>query len=133
MRPLCSTILLAFIVASCAKPTAVVAPTPPPAPPKPPPLKKEPPPPPPLLSPQVGREEEDRLKQQAKARIEGAEQIVKQIDQKKLANEQQETFLTIQSFLAKAKEALTLKDFLRAFTLADKAQILADELFHALH
>lgn len=97
---------------------------------KPRPAGKEPPPP--LLSPQVGHEEEDRLKQEAKARIDGAEQIVRQIDQKKLAKEQQETLLTIQSFLFKAKEALSIKDFLRAFNLADKAKILADELVSAL-
>ncbi|MFN3476667.1 MAG: hypothetical protein ACK4Z6_03820 [Candidatus Methylomirabilales bacterium] len=127
MKPLRYALLLAFIVAGCAPLTAIVAPTPPPAPSKPPPVKKEPPP---VLSPQVGREEEDRLKQEAKAKIEGAEHLVKQIDQKKLAKEQEETFLTIQSFLSKAKEALSLKDFLRAFTLADKAQTLADELFH---
>lgn len=132
MKPFGYAILLAFIVAGCAKPAAVVAPTPPPPQPKPPPVKKEPLPPP-LLSPQVGQEEEDRLKQEAKARIEGTEQIVGQIDQKKLAKEQKETFLTIQSFLSKAKEALSIKDFLRAFTLADKAQTLADELFHTLH
>lgn len=52
--------------------------------------------------------------------------------QQKLAKEQQETFSTIQGFLAKSKEALSIKDFLRAFNLADKAQVLADELFRAL-
>lgn len=129
MKPLCYALLLAFIGAGCAELKTTVTPTPPPAPPKPPPVKKEPPP---LLSPQVGQAEEDRLKQEAKAKIEGAERLVKQIDQKKLAKEQEETFLTIQSFLSKAKEALSLKDFLRAFTLADKAQTLADELFHIL-
>ncbi|MBI3077108.1 MAG: hypothetical protein HYY85_09030 [Deltaproteobacteria bacterium] len=68
------------------------------------------------------------MQQQAQARIAGAEQVVKQIGQKKLAKDQQETFSTIRSFLAKAKEALSLKDFPRAFILADKAKILADEL-----
>jgi len=132
MRLLCCAILLAVIAAGCAEPKAVVAPTPPPAPPKPRPVKKEPPPPP-VLSPQVGgQEDEERLKQEASGRIEKAEHMVKQIDQQKLAKEQQETFLTIQSFLSKAKEALSIKDFPRAFNLADKAQVLADELFRAL-
>lgn len=90
-------------------------------------MKKEPPPPT-ILSPRVGQEEEDRLKQEAKSRIDEAERLVKQIDQRKLAEEQRGTFLTIQSFLSKAKEALSLEDFLRAFNLADKAQILALEL-----
>jgi len=52
--------------------------------------------------------------------------------QQKLATEQQEIFLTIQSFLSKAKEALSIMDFPRAFNLADKAQVLANELFRAL-
>lgn len=115
-------------MAGCAERRPVAVPTPPSAPPQPRPVKKEPPPPPRVLSPQVGGAEEDRLQQQAQARIAGAEQVVKQIGQKKLAKDQQETFSTIRSFLAKAKEALSLKDFPRAFILADKAKILADEL-----
>jgi hypothetical protein len=91
-------------------------------------VKKEPPPPPPVLSPQVGKREEDRLRQDATARIERAEQIVQQIDQKKLAREQQDTFSTVQSFLSKAKEAISSSDFERAYNLADKAKLLAEEL-----
>lgn len=98
---------------------------------EPSPVKKEPPLAPTVLSPRVGQEEEDRLKQEAKLRIEEAERIVKQIDQHKLAKEQRGTFSTIQSFLSKAREALSLEDFLRAFNLADKAQILAQELLNS--
>ena len=138
-------------MAACAEKKApLVVPPPAPAPPKPRPAKKErlvpqapaapapakeelpPPSPPPLLSPGAGQREDDRLKQEAKARVEGAEQIVKQINQKRLAKEQQETLSTIQSFLSKAKEALSLEDFLRAANLADKAQVLAQELLHTI-
>jgi len=80
----------------------------------------------------VSREEEERLKQQAASRIEGTEQMVRQINAKKLAKDQEEGFSTIRSFLSKAKEALALKDFLRAFTLADKARILAEGLLATL-
>jgi hypothetical protein len=80
----------------------------------------------------VGQEEEDRLKQEAMSRIDGAERIVKQIDQNSLAEDQRGTFLTLQSFLSKAREALSLEDFLKAFNLADKAQILAQELLNSL-
>jgi hypothetical protein len=80
----------------------------------------------------VGQEEEDRLKQEAKSRIDGAERLVKQIDQDRLVEEQRGTLLTIQSFLSKAREAISLEDFLRAFNLADKAQILAQELLNSL-
>jgi hypothetical protein len=49
-----------------------------------------------------------------------------------LNKDQKDTFSTIQSFLANAKEAITAQDFLRASNLADKAQVLAEELFRAL-
>lgn len=80
----------------------------------------------------MGEKEDNRLKQEAGVKVAGAEQLVRQIDQKKLGKEQQETLLTIQSFLSKAKEALSTEDSLRAFTLADKAFILAQDLLQTL-
>ncbi len=68
------------------------------------------------------------MRRDAQNRIEGTERLVRQIDQKKLVGEQQQNLLTIQSFLTKAKEALSARDLQRAFTLADKAYLLADEL-----
>ncbi len=136
-RPLWYFILLIVIAVGCAKPKTVVAPPPPPAeptppppsaPPTPPPPEKEPPSPPPILSPQVGTEGESSQRWDAEAKIKGAEKIVNQLDQKTLAEEQQEIFSTIQSFLSKAREALSFGDFLRAFNLAEKAQILAEAL-----
>lgn len=125
-RPLWYFIFLVVIAVGCAKPKTVVAPPPPSAPPTPSPPEKEPPSPPPVLSPQV--EGESRQRWDAEAKIQGAEKIVKRIDQKTLAAEQQEIFSTILSFLSKAREALSLGDFLRAFNLAEKAQILAEGL-----
>jgi hypothetical protein len=84
------------------------------------------PPKPRVLSPQL--EDEQRIQRQAQSRIDATERLVRQIEQKKLAGDQQENFLTIQSFLAKAKEALSARDVQRAFTLADKAHLLAEEL-----
>ena len=85
-----------------------------------------------MLSPQVGPEDEDRLKRESTARIQKTEEIIVRIDEKKLSKEQQDTFSTIQSFLVNAKEAVVAKDFLRAFNLADKAQILTEDLFRKL-
>jgi hypothetical protein len=76
----------------------------------------------------VGREEEEQLRQKAQAKIEGAEQVFKRIDQQTLAKDQREILSTIQNFLSKAKEALSLRDFSRAYNLADKAFVLAEEL-----
>ena len=96
---------------------------PPPAPPSPVPPA---PPPPRVLSPQL--QDEDRVQRETQSRIDGTERLVRQIDQKKLVGDQQQNFLTIQSFLVKAKEAISVRDVERAFTLADKAYILAKEL-----
>ncbi|HUM14669.1 MAG TPA: hypothetical protein VL086_03185 [Candidatus Nitrosotalea sp.] len=116
-----------------ASPTAPPTPTtpPPPAPPAPPrtaAIPREPSVPAPVLAPQASAEEEQRMKAQAERRIEGTEKLVQRIDPSKLAREQQENYLTIQSFLSKAREALSSRDVQRAFTLADKAFLLASEL-----
>ena len=82
-----------------------------------------------MLSPQL--QDEDRVQRETQSRIDGTERLVRQIDQKKLVGDQQQNFLTIQSFLVKAKEAISARDVERAFTLADKAYILATELSRA--
>jgi hypothetical protein len=110
-------------------PTPVPAPvTPMPAPPRTAAIPREPTVPAPVLAPQASAEEEQRIKSQAERRIEGTERLVQKIDVSRLLREQRENYLTIQSFLAKAREALSARDVQRAFTLADKAYLLADEL-----
>jgi len=116
-----------------APPTAQPPPPPAPAAPVPPPprtaaIPREPNLPAPVLAPQASAEEEQRIKSQAERRIEGTERLVQKIDPSRLVREQRENYLTIQSFLVKAREALSTRDVQRAFTLADKAYLLADEL-----
>lgn len=91
-------------------------------------IPREPSVPSPVLTPQASAEEEQRIKSQAERRIEGTERLVQKIDPSRLVREQRENYLTIQSFLVKAREALSTRDVQRAFTLADKAYLLADEL-----
>lgn len=93
---------------------------------------KEAPPPPPVLSTQVSLEEEKRIQDRTQRRIDGTERLLRQIDGRRLAGDQQQNLSTIHSFLAKAKEALTVRDVQRAYTLADKAYLLADELSRLL-
>lgn len=131
MRLLRCLIVLAIITAGCARPRPGAVP-PSPAPPEPSPVKEEAPSPPRKLSPQVGREEENQLKQEVETKIKGAERLVKQIDEKALALDQQELLSTARNFLSKAKEALSTKDFVRALNLADKAQVLAEDLSRTL-
>lgn len=121
------------------RPTPPAPPAPLATPPAPPPPAPAPPPPrtaaiprePPVLAPQASAEEEQRLKAQAERRIEGTERLVQRIDPARLPREQQENYRTIQSFLVKAREALSTRDVQRAFTLADKAYLLADEMSKA--
>jgi hypothetical protein len=79
-----------------------------------------------VVSPHV--EDEQSVQRQAQNRIDETERLVRQIDQSKLVGEQRQNFQTIQSFVTKAKEALSVRDVQRAFTLADKARLLAEEL-----
>ena len=109
-----------------AAPPAPVAPRPPapgPAVPTPAPAVS-----PPVLSPVLSAVDEQRLRAETQQRIDGAEQRLRQIDPAKLASGQQDSLRTVQSFLDKAREALQAQDIQRAYTLADKAYLLADEL-----
>jgi hypothetical protein len=119
-------LLVAILVAGCAEVRSIFAPPPP----KAPPVKRDIPPP--VLSPQMGREDEDRLRQEATGKIQRAEQTVQQVDQRKLAQDQQDTYTTIRSFIANARDALLRRDFLRATNLAEKAEVLADDLLRSL-
>jgi hypothetical protein len=101
-------------------------------PPPPRPAEPAPAPPPPVLAPQVGSEQERRLQQDAQSRIDRTERLLSRVDPTRLAGQQQESYQTIQSFLAKAKEALYARDVQRAMTLADKASLLADDLTRGL-
>ena len=115
-----------------AAPPAPAAPRPPaPAAPRPPaPAVPTPAPdvPPPVLSPVLSAVDEQKLRADTQQRIDGAEERLRQIDPAKLASGQQDSLWTVQSFLDKAREALQAQDIQRAFTLADKAYLLADEL-----
>jgi len=131
-RPTLIAVLSLLLTTGCAQIQSIFAPTPPP--PRPPrPAQPERREPPPLLSPQVSPELEGRLTDEANAKIQGAERTLQSIDTGKLANDQQETYQTIHSFLSQAREALSRKDFPQALNLAQKAQILSSELSKALH
>jgi outer membrane biosynthesis protein TonB len=142
-----SFLLLALMLTGCETVTEIASPAPAPPPtrsspvapsalpaptPAPPPAQEPSPPAPAprVLSPEVA--DEPRMRREAQSRIEGAERLARQIDEKKLGGEQQQSFQTIQSFVAKAKEALSTGDLQRAFTLADKAYLLANELSRSL-
>ena len=101
---------------------------PPPVAPAPPAAIGPSPPLPRVLGQQVNSEDERRIQGDAQRRIERTERLMKQIDERRLVGEQQQNLLTVQSFLVKAREALSERDVQRAITLADKAFLLAEEL-----
>lgn len=133
MRFISIAILVWGALGACAERKPGLAPALPQRAPKTRPAKKQSPPSAPTMPPpQVGYGQEDHLREEAKDKVEAAERILRQIDKKTLEREQEDTFLTIQSFLVKAKEAFSARDFLMAFTLADKATILGEDLLNAL-
>ncbi len=83
---------------------------------------------PPVLSPVLSAVDEQKLRAETQQRVDGAEQRLRQIDRARLTAPQQDSLRTVQSFLDKAREAVQAQDFQRAYTLADKAFLLADEL-----
>lgn len=132
-------LLCLILAAGCAQLQAVFKPTPPPAVPVRParpalppahPARQEPPP---RLSPQVSSDRETQLTQEVNAKIQGVERTLLSIDQQKLKADQSETYQTVHSFLAQAREALANKDFQQATNLAQKADVLSDELSKAVH
>ena len=117
-------------------PPAVAPPAPAPPAPAPPPAaapRPDPPPPPAVLAPAVRPEEERRLERETRNRIDRTEHLVRGLDGRRLDTEQLQRLETVQSFVAKAREALGARDVQRAFTLADKAFLLADELARRGH
>ncbi len=124
-------ILSLVLATGCTQVKDVLSPTKPPAPSPPRPAQPERREPPPRLSPQVGSDQEERLMDEATAKIQGAERTLLSIDERNLTSDQQETFHTIQTFLTEAKGALTRKDFPKAINLAQKAQVLSEELSQA--
>ena len=124
-------ILSLVLAAGCTQLKDVFTPAKPPPPSLPRPAQPERREPPPRLSPQVSSDQEERLIDEATSKIHGAERTLLSIDERKLTFDQQETFQTIQSFLTQAKAALSRKDFLKAINLAQKAQVLSDELSQA--
>ncbi len=120
-------ILSLLLAAGCAHVKKVFTPTKPP-PTQPAPGQPERREPPARLSPQVSSGQEERLLDEATSKIQGTERTLLLIDNRKLTPDQQETYQTIQSFLTQAKAALSRKDFPQAINLAQKAQVLSDEL-----
>jgi hypothetical protein len=84
--------------------------------------------PPPVLAPQVGKQGEENLRRMALSQMQRSEQVIGQLEAKKLTNEQQEQLLTVKGLLGGAREALSSQDLTKASNLAEKARILAEEL-----
>jgi len=80
----------------------------------------------------VSTEEDARLRGDAQNRVTGTETLLRQVNSKKLAGQQQENFRIIESLLASAKDALYARDTQRARTLAEKAFLLAEDLVRSL-
>lgn len=112
-----------LLAVGCTQMKAFFTPAPQPSPAYP--ERREPPP---RLSPQISSDRERQLMEEVNTMIQGADRTLLLIDQRKLKGDQWETYRTIHSFLAQARVALSRKDFHQAMNLAQKAQVLSDEL-----
>lgn len=101
-----------------------------PAPPAspPPPAPPPPPGPPPVLAPRVGQGDEARIRRESEGRILRTEQRLDGLDLQRLDPDGREALATVRRFLAMAKDALAAQDLLRASTLSEKAQVLAEDI-----
>lgn len=106
-------------------------PAPPPAPPAPPPAPA-PALPPRVLTPDVRQGDAGALQREIQTRIQEAERLTVQLEARKLNREQQDTLATVQNFIVMAKENLVRQDFPAASNLAEKANVLAQELVRSL-
>lgn len=100
---------------------------------KPEPAKSAPPKPaPPQISPRLTPEEEAAAERQTNEAINAAERNLQVAYGKQLNTAQHDLVEKIRGFLGQAREAMRAGDWIRARTLAQKAQVLSVELVNSL-
>jgi hypothetical protein len=77
-------------------------------------------------------ERENQLREDARKRLDEADQRLRQLAGRPLRPKDHESFLLAQSLLEQARKALAGQEYERAVTLATKARTLADDLTGAL-
>ena len=82
----------------------------------------------PQISPQLSPEEKSRAQASTDADIRAAQQVLDTAAHHTLNATQQDMSDKITSFLTQAREAISVADWLRAKSLAQKAHVLATEL-----
>ena len=82
----------------------------------------------PVLTPQISDHENGQMIKDFTTRIKETEQLLTKVNQTALTKEQHDTWVAVQNFLLKAKEAFSQKDFSMALNLAEKAHTLAREI-----
>jgi hypothetical protein len=69
-----------------------------------------------------------KLQEDAQRRIEDAERLLRQLQERSLTSKELETLHLAQGLLAQARKALGVEEFERAANLAVKARTLAEDL-----
>ncbi len=93
-----------------------------------PPTSPSPSPTPPPLTPQVSPNEQRRLVEEARRKIDEAEPLLHQLEPRRMDQKEWETFLTAQGLIDQARKALGAGEYERAANLASKARALFDDL-----
>lgn len=102
-------------------------PTPTPAT-QPEPETTAPKPPAPQMSPRLTPAEQVAYRQQTQEAIAVAEKNLQAVSKRKLSAAQQDIAGKVRGFLGQAQEAMAIADWVRALNLAQKAQLLSQEL-----
>lgn len=113
-------------------PPELVVPEPKPAPAEPKPKPAAPPVPAPKISPRLTPAEQADLERKTTEAIATAEKNLEKSFGKKLNATQHDLVQKIRGFLAQSREAIQSNDWMRAWTLAEKARVLSVELVNSL-
>jgi hypothetical protein len=107
-------------------------PTAPPPEPAPTPEPAAPRPPAPQISPRLSPAEQAAHRERTNLAIETAEKNLQAVNGRKLTAAQNDLAAKVRGFLGQAREAIAASDWVRAQNLAQKAQLLSEELLRSL-
>lgn len=88
--------------------------------------------PPPRISPRLSPAEQADYERRTNAAIAVAEKNLQTAYSKKLNSAQHDLVQKVRGFLAQAREAIRAGDWMRAYSLAQKAEVLSSELVNSL-
>lgn len=81
-----------------------------------------------ILVPEIPNKDNDEVIVTYKAKIDETQNLLRTINERELSKEQYDTYISINSFLEKAREAFSQNDLSMAMNLSEKAHTLTKEI-----